>query len=67
MVIKGTKSQDIIDVLNKILLEKRKSVKEINLDMANNMQLAQRTCFPENYLVTNRFVVKLIVQALLHL
>ena len=42
-VIKGTKSQDIIDVLNKIPLEKRKSVKEITLDMANNMQLAGKT------------------------
>jgi hypothetical protein len=44
-VIKGTKSQVIIDVLNKIPLEKRKSVKEITLDMANNMQLASRMCF----------------------
>jgi hypothetical protein len=38
-VIKGTKSQ-VIDVLNKIPLEK-KSVKEITLDMANNMQWLQ--------------------------
>ena len=44
-IIKGTKSHDIIDVLNKISLEKRKSVKEITLDMANNMQLASRMCF----------------------
>ncbi len=64
-VIKGTKSQDIIDVLNKIPLEKRKSVKEITLDMANNMQLASRMCFPESNLVTDRFhVVKLIMEAL---
>jgi transposase len=54
-VIKGTKSQDIIDVLNKIPLEKRKTVKEITLDMANNMQLASRMCFPESNLVTDRF------------
>ena len=67
-VIKGTKSQDIIDVLNKIPLEKRKSVKEITLDMSNNMQLASRRCFPESYLVTDRFhVVKLIMEALQHL
>ena len=67
-IIKGTKSQDIIDVLNKIPLEKRKSVKEITLDMANNMQLASRMCFPESYLVTDRFhVVKLIMEALQHL
>ena len=66
-VIKGTKSQDIIDVLNKIPLEKRKSVKEITLDMANNMQLASRMCFPESNLVTDRFhVVKLVMDALQH-
>lgn len=67
-IVKGTKSQDIIEVLNKIPLEKRKSVKEITLDMANNMQLASRICFPESYLVTDRFhVVKLIMEALQHL
>ncbi|MEG5098029.1 transposase [Microcoleus sp. B13-B4] len=67
-VIKGTKSQDIIDVLNKIPLENRKTVKEITLDMANNMQLASRMCFPESYLVTDRFhVVKLVMEALQHL
>lgn len=66
-VIKGTKSQDIIDVLKKIPLEKRKSVKEITLDMANNMQLASRICFPESSLVTDRFhVVKLVMEALQH-
>lgn len=67
-VIKGTKSQDIIDVINKIPLEKRKSVKAITLDMANNMQLASRMCFPESYLVTDRFhVVKLVMEAMQHL
>jgi transposase len=67
-VIKGTKSEDIIDVLNKIPLEKRNSVKEITLDMANKMQLASRMFFPESYLVTDRFhVVKLIMEALQHL
>jgi transposase len=67
-VVKGTKSQDIIDVLNKIPLEKRKLVNEITLDMANNMQLASRMCFPESSLVTDRFhVVKLVMEALQHL
>ena len=67
-VIKGTKSQDIIDVITKIPLEKRKSVKSITLDMANNMQFASRMSFPESYLVTDRFhVVKLVMEALQHL
>lgn len=66
-VIKGTKSQDIIDVLNKIPLDRRKLVKEITLDMANNMQLASRMCFPQSSLVTDRFhVVKLVLDALQH-
>ncbi|MCB6062213.1 transposase, partial [Flavobacterium psychrophilum] len=66
--IKGTKSQDIIDVLSLISLEKRKLVKEITLDMANNMQLVSRMCFPESSLVTDRFhVVKLVMEALQHL
>lgn len=67
-VIKGTKSQDIIDVLERIPLEKRQLVKEITLDMANNMQLASRVSFPKSYLVTDRFhVVKLVLDALQHL
>ncbi|TDE06044.1 DDE transposase [Flavobacterium sandaracinum] len=66
--VKGTKSQDIIDVLSLIPLEKRKSVREITLDMANNMQLASRMAFPEASIVTDRFhVVKLVLEALQHL
>lgn len=67
-IIKGTKSQDIIDVLKKIPLEKRKEVKAVTLDMANNMQLASKMSFPESYLITDRFhVVKLVIEALQHL
>jgi len=66
--VKGTKSQDIIDVLSKIPLNKRELVKEITLDMANNMQLASRMVFPKASIVTDRFhVVKLVLEALQHL
>jgi len=66
--IKGTRSKDIIDVLNRIPLEKRELVREVTLDMANNMQLASKICFPNSYLVTDRFhVVKLVMEALQHL
>ena len=66
--IKGTKSQDIIEIISKIPLEKRKLVKEITLDMANNMQLAARMAFPQASIVTDRFhVVKLVLEALQHL
>lgn len=67
-VIKGTKSQHIIDVVCKIPLEERKKVKTITLDMANNMESAAKMCFPESDLITDRFhVVKLVSEALQHL
>lgn len=67
-VVKGTKSQDIIDTVSKIPLVKRKEIKTITLDMAANMQSAARMCFPEADLITDRFhVVRLVTEALQHL
>jgi transposase len=67
-VIKGTLSKDIISVLEKIPLELRDQVKEVTLDMANNMGLAVKQSFESAFLVTDRFhVVKLQLQALQHL
>lgn len=44
---------------------KRRKVKEITLDMAANMELIARRCFPTANLVTDRFhVQKLAVEAL---
>jgi len=66
--IKGTKSQDIINILEKIPLEERKRVKEITLDMAKNMEFAVKMTFPNAYLVTDRFhVVKLAMESLQHM
>lgn len=66
--VKGTKSSDIIRVLEMIPLEERKKVKEITLDMAKNMELAVKVSFPEAYLVTDRFhVVKLAMESLQHI
>ena len=63
-VIKGTKSSDIIKVLEKIPLEKRRQVKEVSVDMANNMEKVARACFPEALIITDRFhVAKLINEA----
>ena len=65
--VKGTKSEDIIKGLAKIPLEKRKKVKEITLDMANNMELAARMSFPEAILTTDHFhVIKLAMEAMQH-
>lgn len=67
-VIKDTRSSDIIDIVCKIPLDERKKVKTITCDMANNMQLAAKMCFPEADLITDRFhVVKLVLEALQHL
>ena len=66
--IKGTRSQDIINVLNKLPLELRNSVKEVTLDMAKNMESAIKMSFPKASIVTDRFhVVKLVIDALQHI
>ena len=60
--IEGTKSEDIIKVLQKIHVSKRAKVKEITLDMANNMALAAQESFPMAKLVTDRFHVVRLAQ-----
>lgn len=66
--VKGTLSGDIVTVLSKLPLPERKKVKEITLDMANNMTSAAREAFPEAQLVIDRFhVIKLAQEALQHL
>ena len=66
--INSTKSEDIINILQKITLSERLKVKEITLDMAKNMEAAVKSCFPNATLVTDRFhVVRLVQNALQHL
>lgn len=57
-MIKGTKAESIIDILTKIPIHIRKKVKELTLDMAANMNLAVRRCFPKADLVIDRFHVQ---------
>lgn len=65
--IKGTLAKDIKEVLNKIPLDVRESVKEITLDMARNMEAGVKESFPNAKLVTDRFhVVKLAMDAIQH-
>lgn len=64
-IIKGTSAEKVIEHQQKISLSMRKKVKEITLDMASNMELIARRCFPKASLVTDRFhVQKLAVEAL---
>lgn len=66
--IKGARSQDIIDTLERLPLESRKNVREVTLDMAKNIESAVRMVFSEASLVTDRFhVVRLVIEALQHL
>lgn len=57
-IVKGTKAQDVINVLNKIPVERRNMVKEVTVDMAGNMNLIAKKCFPKTEIVTDRFHVQ---------
>ncbi len=60
--INGTKSEDIVRVLKRLSPENRKKVKEITLDMANNMESSAKEAFPMAALVTDRFHVVRLAQ-----
>lgn len=57
-MIEGTKSEKIIEVLNKIPKGQRNIVKEITLDMAGSMNKIAKSCFPKATLVIDRFHVQ---------
>lgn len=64
-MIAGTKAETVIGVIEKIALKQRNVVKEITLDMAGNMGLIAKRCFPNATRVTDRFhVQKLASEAL---
>ncbi|MEN2403017.1 transposase [Flavobacterium sp. MC2016-06] len=64
-MIAGTKAETVISVIEKIALKQRNIVKEITLDMAGNMGLIAKRCFPNATRVTDRFhVQKLATEAL---
>lgn len=64
-IIKGTKAEEITNVLTKISLNERLIVKEITLDFCPSMTISTKQAFPNAYLVADRFhVQKLISEAL---
>lgn len=64
-MVKGTKADVVIKVLNKLPLKLRSKVQEVTLDMAGNMGLIVRKSFPNATLVIDRFhVQKLALDAL---
>jgi transposase len=64
-MIKGTRSETVRTILEKIPLKKRSKVVEVTLDMAGTMENIARFSFPNARLVTDRFhVQKLAYDAL---
>ncbi len=64
-IVRGVRSENIIDVLNKIPEEKRSVVREITMDMSNSMRLVARRCFPKAIRTIDRFhIQKLACDAL---
>lgn len=64
-MIKGTKSESVIDVLKQIPKRLRDKVEEITLDMASSMNLIVRHCFGKAVKIIDRFhVQKLAYDAL---
>jgi transposase len=64
-MVAGTKAETVIAIIEKIPLKQRNLVKEITLDMAGNMGLIAKKCFPNTTRVTDHFhVQKLATEAL---
>ncbi len=57
-IVRGTRSEDVIRVLERIPHRKRKRVREVTLDMANSMRRIATVCFPKAQVVIDRFHVQ---------
>ena len=57
-MIAGTKANTVIAIIEKIPLKLRNQVTEITLDMAANMELIAKKCFPNATCATDRFHVQ---------
>ena len=57
-VVAGTKSEDVIAVLQRIDEESRYAVKEVTLDLSDSMRKIVRTAFPKACRVIDRFHIQ---------
>lgn len=57
-VIRGTKAETVITVIEKISSHKRLQVKEVTLDLSSSMMLIARTVFPKARITNDRFHVQ---------
>lgn len=64
-MIRGTKSEEVIKVLEMIHVSKRKTVKEVTLNFSPTMIQTVRTTFPNTTMTNDRFhVQKLFYEAI---
>ena len=57
-VVAGTKSEDVIAVLERIDEERRREVEEVTLDLSDSMRGIVRTAFPKASRVIDRFHIQ---------
>ncbi|MFT6416903.1 MAG: transposase, partial [Dokdonia sp.] len=57
-MVRGTKADVVIKILQKIPLKQRNKVEEVTLDMAGNMGLIVKKSFPNAVQVIDRFHVQ---------
>lgn len=57
-IVKGVKSEDVINVLEKLPEEKLQEVKEVTLDLSDSMRKIVRRCFTSATRVIDRFHVQ---------
>lgn len=57
-MVAGTKSEEVVSIINKIPITKRQLVQEVTVDMANNMNLIVRRSFPQATIVIDRFHIQ---------
>lgn len=57
-VVAGTKSEDVIAVLQRIDEDKREAVQEVTLDLSDSMRKIVRTAFPKASRVIDRFHIQ---------
>ncbi len=57
-IVKGTKSEEVISMIQIMSRRKRNKVEEITLDLAGSMALIAKKCFPNAVQVIDRFHVQ---------
>ena len=60
-MVRGTKSDDVIFALNKLLRHKRLKIKEITIDLSPYMKLIAKRAFPNATIVSDRFHVQKLI------